>query len=232
MQSVLPKVLHQVSGRSMLGHVLAVADALGAVRTVVVCAANTVAQITAAFGSRYEYIVQHERLGTGHAVMAAHELLAVAPGNVLVLYADSPLIQVATAQALVEGMRQSSALVGLLSFHAEPLVRATELLLQERLPVTVSTTEPLAWATFAPSPAPSVGPGPTRPRTARSTRRRSRATSWRTRCTTASSGPAGPAASGRAGHCSASARASGPSRSRPFSAWEVDPARARRPRPR
>lgn len=122
MQSALPKVLHQVGGRSMLGHVLAVADALGAARTVVVCAADTLAPISATFGPHYEYVVQAERLGTGHAVMAAHDLLADAPGDVLVLYADSPLIQVATAQALVEGMHQNNASVGLLSFHAEPLV--------------------------------------------------------------------------------------------------------------
>ena len=122
MQSALPKVLHQVGGRSMLGHVLAVADALSAARTVVVCAADTVAQISAAFGSRYEYVVQHERLGTGHAVMAARDALASAPGDMLVLYADSPLIQVATARTLVDGMRQRGALVGLLSFYAQPLV--------------------------------------------------------------------------------------------------------------
>ncbi|MBC8163852.1 MAG: NTP transferase domain-containing protein, partial [Roseiflexaceae bacterium] len=122
MKSVLPKVLHQISGRSMLGHVLAVAEQLGAAHTVVVCAANTIGQISATFGPRYAYVVQHERLGTGHAVLQARELLADSPGEVLVLYADSPLIQAATAQSLVDALRQAGALVGLLSFHATPLV--------------------------------------------------------------------------------------------------------------
>lgn len=120
MKSALPKVLHPVAGRSMLGHVLAVADALEAARTVVVLAADTIDQIRATFGPRYEYVVQAERLGTGHAVLQARELLRDMPGDVLVLYGDSPLVQVETMRALVEDRRTSGALVELLSFRSEP----------------------------------------------------------------------------------------------------------------
>lgn len=120
MQSALPKVLHIAAGRSLLGHVLHVASALQAARTVVVLAESTVEQVRASFGARYEYVVQPERFGTGHAVLQAKELLVNSPGDVLVLYGDSPLIQVETARALVEARRASGAKAGLLSFHANP----------------------------------------------------------------------------------------------------------------
>lgn len=120
MKSALPKVLHPLAGRSMLGYVLAVTNALEASRTVVVVAENTIDQVRATFGPRYEYVVQTERLGTGHAVLQAQAALQGAPGDLLVLYGDSPLIQPETARMLVAARRASGALVGLLSFHADP----------------------------------------------------------------------------------------------------------------
>ena len=120
MQSALPKVLHQVAGRSMLGHVLAVADTLGAANTVVVLAEDTIEPVRATFGPRYHYVTQRERLGTGHALLQAQPLVANQPGDVLVLYGDSPLLQAATAQRLLAARREQSALLALLSFQADP----------------------------------------------------------------------------------------------------------------
>ena len=120
MRSSLPKVLHPICGRPLLGHVLAVADALEAAAAVVVLAEETVGQVRAQFGERYGYSVQAERLGTGHAVLQARSLLLSQSHDVLVLYGDTPLLRAETARAVVEARRASGALLSLLSFHAHP----------------------------------------------------------------------------------------------------------------
>lgn len=120
MRSALPKVLHPLCGRPLLAHVLAVADALGAAETVAVLAADTVAQVRAAFGARYTYVVQSERLGTGHATLQARPALRGRTDDVLVLLGDAPLVRPETARAVVVRRRESGALVALLSFEALP----------------------------------------------------------------------------------------------------------------
>ena len=120
MRSGTPKVLHALAGRTMLGHVLALADALHAARTCIVLAADTLDQVRASAGPAYSYALQRERRGTGHAVLQARAALSDLGGLVLVLFGDTPLLRVETAAALVETMRRDPALVGLLSFHANP----------------------------------------------------------------------------------------------------------------
>jgi bifunctional UDP-N-acetylglucosamine pyrophosphorylase / glucosamine-1-phosphate N-acetyltransferase len=124
MRSALPKVLHPLCGRSMLGHVLAVADALDPVYTIVVLAPDTVepvrVHVAGTAGRRYTYAAQSEQLGTGHAVLSARAAQPRPADDVLVLYGDTPLLRAATARAVVDLRRSSRALVGILSLHAEP----------------------------------------------------------------------------------------------------------------
>ena len=103
MRSRIPKVLHPVCGRSMLGHALAVAGGLGPQRLVVV-AGHGREQVSAeavrlAPGVR---VVTQDRLaGTGHAVRMVTEALGDLPGIVVVTYADMPLLRTQTLAALV-----------------------------------------------------------------------------------------------------------------------------------
>ncbi len=126
MRSALPKVLHPLCGRPMLAHVLAVANALDAVETAVVLAADTIEQVRAVCGEAspagqpYRYVVQAERLGTAHAVLQARDALRGRTDEVLVLLGDVPLLTPKTAGRLLELRRASGALVALLSFHAHP----------------------------------------------------------------------------------------------------------------
>jgi bifunctional UDP-N-acetylglucosamine pyrophosphorylase/glucosamine-1-phosphate N-acetyltransferase len=120
MRSSLPKVLHAICGRPLLGHVLAVADALDSAATVVVLATDTIEQVRARFGDRYEYSVQAERLGTGHAVLQGRPLLLNRSDDVLMFFGDTPLLRAETAHAVVAARRASGALLSLLSFHAHP----------------------------------------------------------------------------------------------------------------
>jgi bifunctional UDP-N-acetylglucosamine pyrophosphorylase/glucosamine-1-phosphate N-acetyltransferase len=117
MKSALPKVLHRIAGRPMLGHVLAVARALGAKRMVVVTApdAEQVAALAKEWGA--ETAIQDRQLGTGHAVLAARAALGEFPGNVLVLFGDAPLLTAATLGKLVNRL-QAGADIATLGFLA------------------------------------------------------------------------------------------------------------------
>lgn len=117
MRSSLPKVLHTICGRSLLGHVLAAANSLDAGRIAVVLARDTIDVIREALGDRYQYVVQAERLGTGHAVLQARDVLLGQADEVLVLFGDTPLLRAETARAVVQLRRTSAARLALLSFR-------------------------------------------------------------------------------------------------------------------
>src|SRR3712207_437033 len=98
MKSGKPKVLHEVAGRSMVGHVLAALRGAGAERLAVVVGpgredvtreARTVAPNALVF-------TQTERLGTAHAVLTAREALRDRADDVVVAFGDTPLITAET----------------------------------------------------------------------------------------------------------------------------------------
>ncbi|AJP49666.1 bifunctional N-acetylglucosamine-1-phosphate uridyltransferase/glucosamine-1-phosphate acetyltransferase [Rugosibacter aromaticivorans] len=103
MNSALPKVLHPLAGKPLLGHVLDTARALGAVRICVVYGHGG-DQVQAALNAPdLLWVSQSPQLGTGHAVLQALPQLATAtPSLTLVLYGDVPLIQTSTLQRLLD----------------------------------------------------------------------------------------------------------------------------------
>jgi bifunctional UDP-N-acetylglucosamine pyrophosphorylase/glucosamine-1-phosphate N-acetyltransferase len=98
MRSDRPKVLHKVAGRTMLAHVVAAAEALGA-ETITVVAAPGMDQVARA-AAPHKVAIQVEQHGTADAVKAARDSLSGFAGDVLILYGDSPLIRPATLQRL------------------------------------------------------------------------------------------------------------------------------------
>jgi bifunctional UDP-N-acetylglucosamine pyrophosphorylase / glucosamine-1-phosphate N-acetyltransferase len=103
MKSRIPKVLHPLCGRSMLGHVLAAAGELDPHRMVVVTGHGR--DQVSAEAIRYVpdavSVVQDRQAGTGHAVRMVIEALGIMPGVVLVTYGDMPLLRGQTLAALV-----------------------------------------------------------------------------------------------------------------------------------
>ena len=99
MKSAQPKVLHQIAGRSMLGHVLATVAELGDAATAVVVGPNmeSVSADAAQWQPNAQVFLQKTQQGTADAVLAARTALEAHRGDVLVLYGDTPLI---TAQTL------------------------------------------------------------------------------------------------------------------------------------
>jgi bifunctional UDP-N-acetylglucosamine pyrophosphorylase/glucosamine-1-phosphate N-acetyltransferase len=101
MRSDLPKVLHSIAGKPMLGHVIDTARQLGAAKICVVHGHGGEAVRAALDAPDLLWARQEPQLGTGHAVLQAIPL-AVPPAPTLVLYGDVPLIRPETLQRLID----------------------------------------------------------------------------------------------------------------------------------
>ena len=120
MKSARPKVLHAIAGRSMIGHVLHAVTEAGASHVAVVVGPDRedVADEARKNCPVAEIFVQHERLGTAHAVLAARQALARGFDDVVVAFADTPLLTVETFRLMRAALADGSAIVGL-AFEAE-----------------------------------------------------------------------------------------------------------------
>lgn len=121
MKSALPKPLHPVGGRAMLGHVLETASKLNPGRVIVVVSdpANAVTRYASNALPDARICVQSQPLGTGHAVRAAAEHLRESRGETVVLFADSPLIEPDTIRAMSRLRRESGSAAVFLALRAE-----------------------------------------------------------------------------------------------------------------
>src|SRR5687768_12130559 len=100
MKSSLPKVMHRIGGRTLIGHVLDCLAPLGLARIVAVIAPgmDSVEREVAPHGVAF----QAEQLGTGHAVGSARDALKDFSGDVLVVYGDTPFVATATLRRMFE----------------------------------------------------------------------------------------------------------------------------------
>ncbi|MCI0467303.1 MAG: bifunctional UDP-N-acetylglucosamine diphosphorylase/glucosamine-1-phosphate N-acetyltransferase GlmU, partial [Beijerinckiaceae bacterium] len=117
MRSSRPKVLHKLAGRSMLAHVLSALKEAGAGRAAVVVGPDhgAVAAEAKEILPEAEIAVQEKRLGTAHAVLAAREAIARGYDDLLVVFADTPLVLPETFTALrkaLEGGKNALAALG------------------------------------------------------------------------------------------------------------------------
>lgn len=122
MASRLPKVLHKIADRTMLHHVLEATRAVGASLTAVVVGPDRadVAAEARRVCPDAEVFEQTERLGTAHAVLAARAALEQGADDVIVLYADTPLIRPETLARLRAPLAEGAA-VAVLGFRpADP----------------------------------------------------------------------------------------------------------------
>ncbi len=94
MKSAMPKVLHEIAGLPMVGHVAKAAIAAGGsdVAIVVGSGGDAVRKAVTPFAPGAETFEQVQRLGTAHAVLAARAAIARGYDDVLVMFGDTPLI--------------------------------------------------------------------------------------------------------------------------------------------
>ncbi|MFF7748846.1 bifunctional UDP-N-acetylglucosamine diphosphorylase/glucosamine-1-phosphate N-acetyltransferase GlmU [Streptomyces sp. NPDC007971] len=103
MKSATPKVLHQICGRSLVGHVLAAARELDPANLIVVVghAREQVGEHLTEIDPAVRTAVQAQQNGTGHAVrMGLEELGGAVDGTVVVVCGDTPLLTGATLTQL------------------------------------------------------------------------------------------------------------------------------------
>ena len=123
MRSDLPKVLHAVAGRSMLGHVLATAQAAGAAKLALVVAPDQEAVRAEALKAApgIEIFEQARQAGTADAVLAAAPAILGHDGPTLVVFADTPLLEPATLRALADALSAGAHLAVLGFDAADPM---------------------------------------------------------------------------------------------------------------
>jgi len=122
MRSARPKVLHEMAGRSMVAHAVATVQAAGAdtVALVVGPGRDDVAAAARSVAPALEAFVQTERLGTAHAVLAARAAIERGYDDVLVAFADTPLIRPETFAGLREALANGAAVTALGFVAADP----------------------------------------------------------------------------------------------------------------
>lgn len=117
MRSSRPKVLHAIGGFSLIAHVLAAVRETGSATAVVVGPGqDKVAAAVAATLPAAKTFVQAERRGTAHAVLAARAALEAGADDILVVFADTPLVRPQTLARLREPLSRGKA-VAVLGFR-------------------------------------------------------------------------------------------------------------------
>ncbi len=112
MKSHLPKVLHELCGRPMLGYVLAAAEAATGNRPLVVYSPPTAA-ILDVYADRADFALQAEPRGTADALAAALAVLPADVPEILVVYGDVPLLEADLLAALIDEQHESAAAISL-----------------------------------------------------------------------------------------------------------------------
>jgi bifunctional UDP-N-acetylglucosamine pyrophosphorylase/glucosamine-1-phosphate N-acetyltransferase len=117
MKSRVPKLLHELCGRPMVGYVVDAAKEATDTTPLVVTSPATAA-VREALGSAVDFALQPEPRGSGDAVRAAIGALADGIDEVLVLSGDVPLVETSMLTELLEERRLDEAAIALIAVDA------------------------------------------------------------------------------------------------------------------
>jgi bifunctional UDP-N-acetylglucosamine pyrophosphorylase/glucosamine-1-phosphate N-acetyltransferase len=120
MKSSMSKVLHPIAARPMIAHVVEAISRTDISTAALVVGRNAeeVAAASSIAGIKVESFLQKERLGTGHAVLAARDAIAVGYDDILVAYGDVPLITDGPLRAARKGLADGADVV-VIGFHTD-----------------------------------------------------------------------------------------------------------------
>lgn len=113
MKSSLPKVLHPIAGLPIVGHVAKAVQGAGGsdIALVVGRGADKVEKAVCSLVSNITVHEQVERLGTGHAVLAAESAIAAGYDDIIVVFGDTPLIETSALEVAREKLASGSDIV-------------------------------------------------------------------------------------------------------------------------
>ena len=118
MRSNQPKVLHSLGGRPLLAWTIESCREATS-RTPYVVIGPQAEAVRQAVGEAAHFVEQAERLGTGHALLQAAELLRGRSDFVLVISADMPLVRAGTLLELIRAQSEGAGVMTLLTVTAE-----------------------------------------------------------------------------------------------------------------
>ncbi|HKN81990.1 MAG TPA: bifunctional UDP-N-acetylglucosamine diphosphorylase/glucosamine-1-phosphate N-acetyltransferase GlmU [Pyrinomonadaceae bacterium] len=122
MKSKRAKVLHELDGRPLIGHLLRTAKALDPRQIIVVVgyqAQEVEEAALAEVGDLASFVLQEKQRGTGDAVECARSVLQNSDSLLLVINGDVPLIKAETLRKLIEQHESTGAKCSFLSVHLE-----------------------------------------------------------------------------------------------------------------
>lgn len=114
MRSKLPKVLHKLCGREMLLYPVETLREVGVEPVVVVVSPSNEEPVRSLLGDTVEYVVQHQPLGTGHALLQTASALKGRADHIAVIGGDTPLVRPASLKSLLDTHLSRRACMSLL----------------------------------------------------------------------------------------------------------------------
>jgi len=127
MKSALPKAAHPVAGRPMLRVLLDAAEQVFDRITVVI---GPGMELLVSIAAPHATTIQTDRLGTAHAALCARD--AFGEGELVILFADNPLIRAGTLQRLIAERRASGAGLALMAMRSADPARYGRLVVEQR----------------------------------------------------------------------------------------------------
>ena len=110
MKSALPKVLHKICGKPMINHVLDTGSSLKPSKIITVINKN-MTDVGKSIEKLSKTVIQKEQNGTADAVKPALKELKNFKGNVIILYADTPLIEKDTIEEMLNTLDECDVVV-------------------------------------------------------------------------------------------------------------------------
>lgn len=117
MKSEVPKVMHHLLGKPIIGHVLDLLRNLDIGPRVVVAGHGGDLVGDYLKKTDIKLVVQEQQLGTGHAASCAKAALGEFHGNVLIICGDTPLLKENTLASFMEDHAASGRILSLLTAH-------------------------------------------------------------------------------------------------------------------
>ena len=118
MKSKTQKILHEVGGKPMVMHIFEAANTVADVPPVLVVGKGADG-VQTLIGSRAQYAIQSEQMGTGHATMMAESLIKGQADQVIVTYGDMPLLKADTLSRLAKAQAKTGTPVVMLSIMGD-----------------------------------------------------------------------------------------------------------------
>lgn len=110
MKNVLPKALIKLQSKHMIKHLLESVDETTLDLKPIIVVGYEKELIMKELGNKYEYVIQKEQLGTGHALMVAENACQNVE-NIIVISGDQPFLKSETIKKLWEKHKNSGATI-------------------------------------------------------------------------------------------------------------------------